>query len=164
MESPTEHILVKSVLNASRRILGKPVTFTGVEYQKRKEFFNTIGGSWGGLQKFKPVFRRNNLLCIVTAYPHDSLLNLVNVFANETYFFLDIFASEAWSQLKNLETAYLQDYQAHCGKPSSNRKRITPLSVVMLDGRDGKSGQERISARQSYPPILCTLRCIYRVY
>ena len=45
----------------------------------------------------------------MTAYPHDSLLNLVTVFANETYFFLDIFASEAWSQLKNLETAYLQE-------------------------------------------------------
>ena len=26
MESPTEHILVESVLNASRRILGKPVS------------------------------------------------------------------------------------------------------------------------------------------
>ena len=43
------------------------------------------------------------------AYPHDSLLNLVTVFANEMYFFSDIFASEAWSQLKNLETAYLQE-------------------------------------------------------
>ena len=69
----------------------KPITefktFSGVEYQKRKEFLNTIGVSWGGLQKFKPVFQRNNLFCIVTAYPHDSLLNLVTVFADETYFF-----------------------------------------------------------------------------
>ena len=69
----------------------KPITefktFSGEEYQKRKELFNTICGSWGGLQKFKPVFQRNNLFCTVKAYPHDSLLNLVTVFANETYFF-----------------------------------------------------------------------------
>ena len=45
----------------------------------------------------------------MTGYPHDSLLNLVIVCANEMYFVLDIFASEAWSQLKNLETAYLQE-------------------------------------------------------
>ena len=69
----------------------KPITefktFSGVEYQKRKESFNTIGGSWGGLQKIKPVFQRNDLFCIVTAYLHDSLLNLVTALANETYFF-----------------------------------------------------------------------------
>ena len=69
----------------------KPITefktFSGVEYQKRKEYFITIGGSWGGLQKFKPVFQRNNLFRIVTAYSHDSLLNLVTAFANEMYFF-----------------------------------------------------------------------------
>ena len=45
----------------------------------------------------------------MTAYPHDSLFNLVTVLANEMYFFLDIFASEVWSQLKILETAYLQE-------------------------------------------------------
>ena len=38
-------------------------------------------------------------------YPPDSLLNLVTVFANKMFFFLDIFVLEAWSQLKNLETA-----------------------------------------------------------
>ena len=80
-----------------------------VEYQRLKEYFNTTGGSWGGLQKFKPVLQRNNLFCIVTAYPHNSLLNLVTAFANEMYFFLDIFASEALSQLKILGTAYLQE-------------------------------------------------------
>ena len=38
-----------------------------------------------------------------------TVLNLVTVFANEMYFFSNIFASEAWSQLKNLKTAYLQE-------------------------------------------------------
>ena len=66
----------------------KPITerktFSGVEYQKRKEFFNPIGESWGGLQNLSQYF--SEITCIVTAYPHNSLLNPVTVFANETYF------------------------------------------------------------------------------